>query len=558
MISCPNCGGNLKFDIASQRLACEHCHDQFDPYAFDSKTSDAEEEKSYESNYEVTIFTCPQGGGEILSTDNAAAGFCSFCGASTILYSRISHEKRPNYIIPFKKTKEDCKQAYSAKMRHAIFAPKELKDPKYIDSFRGIYMPYWAFYLTQKGDFSLPGHKEYRRGDYIITDHYRLNGHVDAYYKGLSYDASSSFSDNISEQLAPYEVKGMKAFTPAYLSGFYADTADVDSYIYQPDAEDMIYDQTEKEIKKVPAFRSYQMGDNGTTFKTGIFSPKVESIDSAMFPVWFMSYRKDDRVAYVTVNGQTGKVVADIPVDPKKYILGSVLLAIPIFILLALFVTLMPTTLLAVSSVLAILSAMFYAGELSNIARKDSGGDDRGMLFRQQAKSKDIRQGDSNSQTNAMPGTVANNVQTDFVPVDTDTHHNPLVFGMSIVLWIEFAAAIIYKFFSLGNASFAKYSAIAWCLITGAMAVTLAIGSGKTNKSPSKKSARGFVWTGIAVILSTAIAILHPVSDLFYYGCIILTLIAIGLSFVDIIGHYNILSTRRLPQFDKKGGDDRA
>ena len=90
------------------------------------------------------------------------------------------------------------------------------------------------------------------------------------------------------------------------------------------------------------------------------------------------------------------------------------------------------------------------------------------------------------------------------------------------------------------------------------MAVTLAIGSGKTNKSPSKKSARGFVWTGIAVILSTAIAILHPVSDLFYYGCIILTLIAIGLSFVDIIGHYNILSTRRLPKLDKKGGDDRA
>ena len=90
------------------------------------------------------------------------------------------------------------------------------------------------------------------------------------------------------------------------------------------------------------------------------------------------------------------------------------------------------------------------------------------------------------------------------------------------------------------------------------MAVTLTIGSGNTGNSPSKKSARGFAWTGAAVILSAAIAILHPVSDLFYYGCIILTLIAIGLSFVDIIEHYNILSTRRLPQFDKKGGDDRA
>ena len=150
MLSCPNCGGNLKFDISSQQLSCEHCHTLFDPYDFDGKTSDAEESKTFDGDYEVTIFTCPQCGGEILSTDNAAAGFCSFCGASTILYSRISHEKRPNYIIPFQKTKEQCKEAYARRMKHSIFAPKELRDPSYIDSFRGIYMPYWAFYISRK------------------------------------------------------------------------------------------------------------------------------------------------------------------------------------------------------------------------------------------------------------------------------------------------------------------------------------------------------------------------------------------------------------------------
>lgn len=233
MLSCPNCGGNLKFDIPSQQLSCEHCHTLFDPYDFDGKTSDAEESKTFDGDYEVTIFTCPQCGGEILSTDNAAAGFCSFCGASTILYSRISHEKRPNYIIPFQKTKEQCKEAYARRMKHSIFAPKELRDPSYIDSFRGIYMPYWAFYISQKGSLSLDGKKTSRRGDYIITDHYALTGDLDAYYKGLSYDASSSFDDNISEELAPYNLKGMKAFTPAYLSGFYADTSDVDAKVYQ-------------------------------------------------------------------------------------------------------------------------------------------------------------------------------------------------------------------------------------------------------------------------------------------------------------------------------------
>ena len=105
MIACPNCGGNVKFSIASQQMSCEYCNSLFDPYAFDNKTKDAQEVK----DFEATIFTCPQCGGEILSTDDAAAGFCSFCGASTILYSRISTEHRPDYIIPFQVTKDQCK-----------------------------------------------------------------------------------------------------------------------------------------------------------------------------------------------------------------------------------------------------------------------------------------------------------------------------------------------------------------------------------------------------------------------------------------------------------------
>ena len=331
MLSCPNCGGNLKFDIPSQQLSCEHCHTLFDPYDFDGKTSDAEESKTFDGDYEVTIFTCPQCGGEILSTDNAAAGFCSFCGASTILYSRISHEKRPNYIIPFQKTKEQCKEAYARRMKHSIFAPKELRDPSYIDSFRGIYMPYWAFYISQKGSLSLNGKKTSRRGDYIITDHYALTGDLDAYYKGLSYDASSSFDDNISEELAPYNLKGMKAFTPAYLSGFYADTSDVDAKVYQGDAEYTASAETTGRIASDGTFAGFTMD----TIRPEQLHTKTETIDSTMFPVWFLSYRKKDRVAYATVNGQTGLVVADIPIDPKRYLLGSLLLAIPIFALLA-------------------------------------------------------------------------------------------------------------------------------------------------------------------------------------------------------------------------------
>ena len=382
MLSCPNCGGNLKFDIPSQQLSCEHCHTLFDPYDFDGKTSDAEESKTFDGDYEVTIFTCPQCGGEILSTDNAAAGFCSFCGASTILYSRISHEKRPNYIIPFQKTKEQCKEAYARRMKHSIFAPKELRDPSYIDSFRGIYMPYWAFYISQKGSLSLNGKKTSRRGDYIITDHYALTGDLDAYYKGLSYDASSSFDDNISEELAPYNLKGMKAFTPAYLSGFYADTSDVDAKVYQGDAEYTASTETTERIASDGTFAGFTMD----TIRPEQLHTKTETIDSTMFPVWFLSYRKKDRVAYATVNGQTGLVVADIPIDPKRYLLGSLLLAIPIFALLAWSAFLQPSSLVMTTLLLSLLSIGVYCYECVSIHQKDTGANDRGKMFIQSKK----------------------------------------------------------------------------------------------------------------------------------------------------------------------------
>ena len=216
MYECPNCGGNLKFDIPTQQLACAYCGTHLDPYAIQKETDAAEQ-----NYFETTVYTCPQCAGEIISMDNEAASFCSFCGASTILSSRISKEKRPRFIIPFKKTKEDCKQAYAKKMRSAFFVPKELKNPEYIDGFRGIYMPYWTYQLTQKDRVILKGKKSYRKGDYIITDHYDLSGDLDAYYLGYSYDASSSFYDNISEALAPYDAKELVNFTPSFLSGFY-------------------------------------------------------------------------------------------------------------------------------------------------------------------------------------------------------------------------------------------------------------------------------------------------------------------------------------------------
>jgi len=525
MFACPNCGGNLKFDIPSQQLGCEYCHTLMDPYAFDDKEKDAVESKEFD----VTVFSCPQCGGEIMSTDTSAAEFCTFCGASTILYSRISKEKRPDYIIPFKQTKEDCKKAYANRMRRAIFAPNELKNPKHIDGFRGIYIPYWAFYMTQEGNFSLSGSKSKRRGDYIYTDHYALRGEIDAYYKGLSYDASSSFDDSISEKIAPYDVKGMKAFTPAYLIGFYADTADVEFNVYRNDAEVTAFNNSVSRV-----YNSFPGVEIESIPSPSTLNTQVKQVDSAMFPVWFMSYRNGNRVAYATVNGQTGRVVSDIPIDPMKYGLGSLILALPIFFLLNMFLTIIPPNLMIITAFLALFSSILFGVELSQIIKKENGLEDRGRI--------------SKEQPNLLSSTEKKQVKK----------HKKKSAGTGIITAI-FIAYFIFMFFSFFAPLFDSFSPkLFWIIILAIELVVAFFCFAKKKSLPDKYRTPALYYSLGTIILCAVIAFINPVSDIFYYIGVILTLIGIFLSICDIIRFYNVLSTRRLPQFDRTGGDDRA
>ncbi len=366
MYECPNCGGNLKYNIRKQTLKCDHCDTTINPYDV-TKECDAEES----INYDVTIFTCPQCAGEILSMDETAATFCSFCGASTILDSRISKERRPAKIIPFTKTKTMCKNAYMKIANKSPFLPADAKDEKCIDSFRGIYMPYWVYDIKQQGPITLYGTKTSQSGNYQIIKDYEIRGEIDARYVGFSHDASAAFADSISEYLEPFDTTKARRFTPSFLSGFYADTSDVSEKVYRQQALEKAANNTVDRILRAKQLRSY--GIKPVTDKIVQTHTQLDNATLHMFPVWFMSYRKGDRVVYATVNGQTGKVVADLPIDEKKFIHSSLLMAIPIFLILNLLFTLRPIITLGIVLALSAATLLFYVFEVRAIKKKESG-----------------------------------------------------------------------------------------------------------------------------------------------------------------------------------------
>ncbi len=565
MFICKNCGSQMRFDPACQKLVCTHCSTAVSPHEYkENRPVYAEERKLSKeeipyvqpdilkqeeaepifkddsadiqeaATYQATLMTCPQCGGQLLTTDETAATFCSFCGSSVLLESRVSRERRPDYIIPFRKTKEDCLAAYKKALRRSLYVPSDMFQEDQIERFRGIYMPYWVYSFEKKGSFSKKGCRSRRRGDYIYTKHYNLKSEVDASYDGLSFDASSSFSDNLSEAIAPFEFTESEPFEPGYLSGFYADTSDVQSSVYQEQAREIAKNHAASRLSRDSSYGKYDITHSQlcSSFPLRAGKPKL-----AMYPVWFLASRSKngDRICYAAVNGQTGKVAADLPVDRKKMLIGTAILAIPIFFLLNLLFTLTPVKALVITTVMSFISMILANRQLNLIYCFEKKLDDKGYQSIYDPWGKNAkRKGSSflSSGGGSMRVTVIVIISILLISVIS-----ALGVPCSGLLTVIILFLLIKGIVKPAGRKTKKTGAVAAAAPLGEKMKTL--------------------WKPIfGIAASIAIIVIAPASDLYYYGAAIVSMIFAAWSFWDILNMHNRLSSRPLPQFNKRGGEE--
>ncbi len=130
---CPNCGGDLTFDPASGKYKCEYCLSSFtqeeaekanpkaaealngeDDAAGAQEASDAQKESSTEETKgeteqgEAVVYTCPNCGAEIVTDATTAATYCFYCHNPVVLSGRLSGEYMPDFVLPFKISKEQA------------------------------------------------------------------------------------------------------------------------------------------------------------------------------------------------------------------------------------------------------------------------------------------------------------------------------------------------------------------------------------------------------------------------------------------------------------------
>lgn len=373
MIKCPNCAGEVQFNPKLQQVECKYCGSLFSPEELSEKLK-AVSEKAVNDFYEGKTYTCSQCGATLMTFDDTAITFCSYCGSQAMLEDKMLRINNPDFIIPFQKTKEECVEAYKQKVSKFLFAPNDMKESFVVDKFRGIYMPYVIYDLKKDGVTRNLGSKyAYRRGDYVYYHDYQIVADVDISYEGISYDLVSKFYDNYSTAI-PFRYQDAITFRPGYLAGYYADALDVNETVYVDTAMKVIAPDVGERLKHRKEFRKF-----------GCQNPKVlfqNEQKIGMFPVYFLAIRdkNNQKVSYAVVNGQTGKVAVDLPIDFRKYIFGSLLLSVVIFLLIQSFLVLTPASITAFSIITALLSLVISIHQNKKIDIRQHHKDDKGVI----------------------------------------------------------------------------------------------------------------------------------------------------------------------------------
>ena len=334
---CPACGGTMEFDSTLQKMKCPYCDTVMTVEKFQEiqkKEQEKHKERMTESTSDhntdaanmwgegetdsMNVYACQSCGGEIVVDETTGATTCPFCGNRVVMKEKFSGDLRPDYIIPFKKDKKAAKEAYYDHLKGKKFLPKLFKDENHIDEIKGVYVPFWLYDIDVEAEINYEGERvaaTWRTGDKQYTKHevYSVERQGTDHYEHVPADGSKNMEDALMESIEPFNFKDAVPFEPAYLAGYIADRYDVDQKTRLERVKERVTKSTEA------AFQNTVTGY--TTLRQVNSNVDIRNIKTsyALYPVWVLSTTWKDKNYIFAMNGQTGALIGDLPMDKGEY-----------------------------------------------------------------------------------------------------------------------------------------------------------------------------------------------------------------------------------------------
>ena len=340
---CPACTAPLHFSEETGRLECDYCGSSFSVEEMESRSAEKEQQAAEafekaaaeakadakdwdgpdaqdswdEAGTHLKTYSCPSCGAELICDAATAATSCPYCGNNAIIPGQFRGALKPELVIPFQIGKDEAVKALKAHYKGKPFLPKSFSDENHIQEIKGIYVPFWLFDGQAEADVSFAA----TRSTVMVTGRERITTtrHFDVRRAGtvsfekIPVDASKKMPDDYMDSLEPFRYDAMVPFSTAYLPGFFADIPDVSIEECSLRAELRATDTAvESMSRQVSGYETCIPTRKDAQLRRG-------KVRCALLPVWLLSTQWEGQNFLFAMNGQTGKMVSDLPVSKKWY-----------------------------------------------------------------------------------------------------------------------------------------------------------------------------------------------------------------------------------------------
>ncbi len=388
---CPCCGANLTYNAKEGEMTCEYCDSHFTMEEVKA-AQEAEQEfaQASDMNWNATEpplvhgwsgnmdgYRCPSCNAEMVIHENAAATECPYCGNPTIVAQSFSGIYRPDLVIPFKVDKNEASNMMKTFVKGKKLLPSSFLEQNRIEKITGLYVPFWLYSCHARGSVAFEGikkkHWSDQRYNYEREDYYHVVRRGEMDFKRIPADASSQMDDAMMDSIEPFDYSKAVPYDAAYFSGYLANRYDMKAKDTEERANERVRNTFYDTMKE--AVQNYDTVKD----KADNIQLSQAKAEYAMLPVWMLSTRYEDKVYSFGINGQTGKMVGDLPVDKSKYfkylaiafaicmVLGEILL---FFMNRAIFKWQFQLAAVACSLLIGFLYAQYLKGEMKTVEQK--------------------------------------------------------------------------------------------------------------------------------------------------------------------------------------------
>ena len=335
MYQCPACTGPLHFDEKTGKLSCDYCESSFTPEQIEAvyaernaRAETAMEEKNLEEKApeengwgedaeKMRAYNCTSCGAQLICEETTAATACPYCGNPAIVPGQFGGTEKPDFVIPFKLSKEAAVAELKRHYKGKFLLPKAFLEENHIQEIKGVYVPFWLFDAQVVADITYKAERvhSHRSGDtrIITTEHYDVWRKASVPFSRVPVDGASKMPDAYMDAIEPFDYNELKPFSLSYLPGFLADRYDVS----REECDDRV--QTRCQATAKQTVRDSVQGYTSCIPVQENMDVRIKDSRYVLLPVWLLSTKWKDKNYLFAMNGQTGKMVGELPISWKKF-----------------------------------------------------------------------------------------------------------------------------------------------------------------------------------------------------------------------------------------------